>query len=405
MLTRWASSILASLAVLSAGVTPVRADGDSAGAMQLKGCFQTILREEGDRGVGLNQDSTSEGPFNLVQLAVKAEAALSDRVSVFTRLNFDSGASFDVSVYGAYVMFSRFLPADLHVELGKVPSPFGTFAERSYPDKNPLIGTPLMYHYHTSMRPDRVPFSADDLLSARGQGQFGFSYLSGDTTGMQTRRGVPVLYDSWWDFGMVCLGTWGNFEGRLGLMNGAPGIPEARAEVNDSRAPIGRIGWVPSPWLRAGASAGRGAYLSQGSEPYLPAGKGLRDYQQSIVGLDLELTHGWWDFHAEWAGNTFESPYITEDLTGTAWYVEARRKLAAGTYAAARWDDMRFGEIRDSSGASQTWDQNVQRFEAGVGYWPERKVLLKADVQMHRMDSGSWDRDNMIGGLQATLWF
>lgn len=397
--------IAAMLCALCAAAGPARADGPEDGVMQLKGCFQTILREEGERGVGLNQSSTSEGPFNLVQLAVHADAALSDRVSVFTRLQFDSGASFDVSIYGAYVMFSGFVPADLHVELGKVPSPFGTFAERSYPDKNPLIGTPLLYHYHTSLRPDRVPLSADDLLSARGMGQFGFTYLSGDTTGMAFRRGVPMLYDSWWDFGMVALGTWRNFEGRVGLMNGAPGIPEARTEMNDSRAPIGRVGWVPAPWLRVGLSGGRGAYLNGGAAPYLPAGKSLSDYRQTVTGLDFAFERGWWDVHAEWAGCSYETPHIAGDLEQTTWYLEVRRKLAAGTYAAARWDDMRFSEITDSGGTSRSWDQNVQRFEAGVGYWPERQVLLKAVAQMHRLDGGDWDRDDMIGGLQATLWF
>lgn len=408
MLTRWArlSAITVSVAtVAGASAARTAADDDVLGALQIKGYFQAFLREEGARGVAFNQNTMNDGPYSLYKLFVKADAAVSEHVSVFTRLQFDSDASSIVTVDGAYFLFSRLVPADLYLELGKVPSPFGTFAERSYPDKNPLIGIPLMYFYHTTLRKDVLPVDADDLLAVRGQGQFGFAYPSAAGSGMPGMRGLPTIYDPCWDFGVVALGTWRSLEGRFGIMNGAPSSPEAGTEFNGSRVPIARIGWTPVPWLRAGVSGARGAYLSPSSAASLPAGKALDDYRQTALGVDLEASRGWWDIHAELVRNRFETPYITEDPEHVAWYAELRRKLAPGLYAAARWDEMNFGKIEDSSGAMRDWGQDIQRFEAGVGFWPERQLLLKADLQMHRLDGGGWNRDDMIGGVQASLWF
>lgn len=397
----WAAA--AALAIGIAGGTAQAGEGAPV-PLRIHGYFQTLLREEGSRGVQFNQNNMNDGSFSQFRLFLKAESALSDRVSVFTRMKFDSEASFEVNLDSAYLMFSRLGPEGLHVELGKVPSPFGAFAERSYPDRNPLVGIPLMYFYHSGLRSDLLPMSAEDLLAVRGQGQFGAVYPSASGSGAAGRRGLPVIYDPCWDFGLVLLGSRGIFEGRLGLMNGAPASPETKAEANGSRTPIARLGLAPAAWLRAGASVARGAYLAASVEPSLPDGKSLADYRQTALGADLELTRGWWDLHFEFVRNEFESPWIAGPLESDSWYLEVRRKFAAGLYAAARWDAVDFGTIVDSGGAAREWDLDTERLEFGAGYWLERRALLKAVVQLHRQE-GTWKSQDRVGGVQASLWF
>ena len=45
-----------------------------------------------------------------------------------------------------------------------MPPTFGAFARRTYANDNPLIGYPLAYQYLTTLRPDALPASADELL-------------------------------------------------------------------------------------------------------------------------------------------------------------------------------------------------------------------------------------------------
>src|SRR6478609_6170581 len=73
------------------------------------------------------------------------------------------------------------------------------FARRTYgPDANPLIGYPLAYQYLTSLRPDAVPASADDLLAMRARG-WRASYPVGNPV---PGPGVPLVSAYRWDTGV-----------------------------------------------------------------------------------------------------------------------------------------------------------------------------------------------------------
>ena len=87
--------------------------------------------------------------------------------------------------------------------IGKIPWLLGTYAPRTYSDKKPLIGTPLMWYYHTTLRYDALPPTTDALLAAAGTGQYGTSYAPGQPP----RKGIPVLYDACWDVGVALNGS------------------------------------------------------------------------------------------------------------------------------------------------------------------------------------------------------
>ncbi len=97
-----------------------------------------------------------------------ANSDLGNGFQVYTQALLSDAAM--VRVYGAYVTYTPYPGLDLHVMAGKIPWRIGTYGPRTYSDKKPLIGTPLTYQYHTSLRGDRLVPGADALLSAAGTG-------------------------------------------------------------------------------------------------------------------------------------------------------------------------------------------------------------------------------------------
>jgi hypothetical protein len=96
--------------------------------------------------------------------------------------------------------------SDLHVQFGKIPTPFGHFTERAYADKNPLLGQPLLYQYFSSLRSNQLPADNEDLLSQRGSGRGGFAGYKGGGS-ESARSGLPLVYDSCWDYGGGLIGS------------------------------------------------------------------------------------------------------------------------------------------------------------------------------------------------------
>jgi hypothetical protein len=88
-------------------------------------------------------------------------------------------------------------------------------------------------------------------------------------------------------------------------------------------------------------------------------------------------------------------------------YVEGKLTVAAGFYAAARFDALRFGDITNSLGEAHTWDRDVDRFEVGGGYRLERGTLVKAVWQRHtaRARDGVPAASDDIFGAQLSLSF
>src|SRR6187399_220273 len=86
----------------------------------------------------------------------------------------------------------------LDIQAGRIPPVVGAFGRRAYGRDNPLISTPLAYQYLTSLRPDAIPLTVDDLLRMRGRG-----WRPAYPLGAQTQRGgIPLVSASQWDTGV-----------------------------------------------------------------------------------------------------------------------------------------------------------------------------------------------------------
>lgn len=340
-----------------------------------------------------NTLTRGDNPYDPYRVRLFVESAVDEHVQVLGQ--FVLADATNLYVDGAYAIVTPWPGRDAHLLAGKLPWAVGTWGPRTYSNKNPLIGAPLLYQWHSSLLWYEAPPSADVLLAAAGTGQHGVDYF-----GYAEGVGMPVVDDSYWDFGVTVAGSERPLEYALGVVAGAPGWGSTMQDDNAGKCVLGRVGLVPLAGVRVGVSGSYGPYLGRALDPVMPAGTNVNDYAQKLVMADLELERGHVELRGEAARNVWESPAIG-DLAVNTGYAEMRWQLPQGFFAAGRWDVMRFGDICDSTGARRAWDWNVTRVEAGVGYRITREAMAKLTWQRTSIDTGAatdrWRRHAMLG--------
>jgi hypothetical protein len=343
-----------------------------AGDLQVHGLLDLVL-SSGDDARYTNVLTQGDSNFDPYRLHVFVNAKVASQLDVYLESIVHEGYS-TLRADGAYAMWTPWANRDAHVEAGKVPWPIGTWASRSYSDKNPLVGTPLMYQYHTSLSWGAMAPGADALVANAGLGQVGLTYAN-------NTFGMPVVDDRWWDVGAVALGSQNKVEYTFGVMQGSPGWPVTTSDDTPGQTVLGRLGLAPTAGVRAGVSGSWGTWMPDWFSFQLPADRSPRDYHEGLVMGDLELERGSWELRSE--------SFLKEWDTSTAGtlhlhggYAEAKVGVGeTGAWLAARYDILRFSEVTLSSGLRAPWDQDVDRLETGVGYRVSRDVRVKAVFQ------------------------
>jgi len=305
--------------------------------------------------------------------------------------------------YALYVRLRPWLDRSVDVQVGMIPPVFGAFARHPYGLDNPLIGYPLAYQYLTTVRPDAVPLTANDLLRARGSGwRAPYPFESS-----MAEPGLPLVNADRWDTGVeVRLGS-APVAFSAALTQGALSNPTFRGGDGGKQVSA-RLAFQPSPSFVLGASGARGEYLNRAVKESLPDSVAHQLYPQSALGMDVEYSRNYWIVRAEMVWSSWDMPVvgeprITSPLKALGVFAEARYKIVPGFYVAARADHLGFNEIRGSLGP-QTWDAPVSRLEGGVGYFPLRNILLKGVYQYNWRDGGRV-RTQGIAAAQLLLWF
>jgi hypothetical protein len=382
----------AALALVLAGAGSARATDMT---LTVRGQLDATASTRG-RAFELNYFNAGATMFDAYRLRLFFEGAATSNIQVYTQLVLDEINTHNV--YGAYLMYTPWKDRDLHIIAGKIPWTVGTYGPRTYSDKKPLIGTPLIYQYHTTLRSDVLPPNVDALLAVSGRGQYGFSY-----TPTQVKfRGMPVVYDFCWDAGVALTGSMAPLEYAVSLNAGTPSMMEPAQDNNEGKSVLGRIGFQPIPALRVGASGAYGPYLASALDPQLPAGKNANDYMQKLVMADFELTSGYVEIHSEGYVNQWMTPTVG-NLGVTGYYGEARIGLGGtGAYIAGRWESMIFSDVTDSTGETQPWNYNIDRLETGIGYRVARGAVLKAVYQSNfQHDDGNITRSDLYAGQMS----
>jgi hypothetical protein len=189
-------------------------------------------------GVRLQQADRGDNPFDPYRLRLFTDAQMEDHVQVLGQFVYDDASG--IYVDGAYIIYTPWLDRDLRFSAGKLPWIVGTWAPRTYSNKNPLVSAPLMYQYHSTLLWYAVPPSADALHATAGTGQLGPDYF-----GFSFGPGMPVIDDSYWDVGINISGSQRPFEYAIGLSAGTPSWGSTQKDDNTGHSVLGRIGFAP----------------------------------------------------------------------------------------------------------------------------------------------------------------
>lgn len=339
--------------------------------------------------------------LRLLRLSVSTTVHAGDHLSLLAEVQTENWDT--LHPYALYVRVRPWTNRVFDIQAGRIPPVFGAFPRRPYESDNMLIGAPLAYQYATSLRPDALPASADDLLRMRGRG-WEASYPIGSHVGAE---GVPLVSAYRWDTGVEVRAGDRPVSAAAAVTNGTLSDPLVQDD-NGGKQLSGRLEWRPTAGLILGASAARGAFVSDAALDALPAGVPRASFTQQTYGADAEYSWGYWLVRGEaivsrWRLPAVAPPLITAPLEATAVFAEGRYRIRPGLYLAARVDHLGFSEITGSRGP-ESWDAPVTRVEAGGGYALRRNVLLKLSFQHDRRDTTRQSSANLMAA-QLSFWF
>lgn len=359
----------------------------------------------GHPGGYFNFTDYEHNALRMLRLSITGMWRPSSRLAFLTELRSEDRERF--RPYALYVRVRPWKDRPFDVQAGQIPPVFGAFARRSYSSDNPLIGYPLAYQYLTSLRPDAVPSSADDLLAMRGRGWLA-KYPVGDQGG---DPGVPLISAYRWDTGVEAHFGTEHFDAAAAVTQGTLSNPRVRDD-NDGRQWSGRGAWKPRPGLVAGVSFARGEFLTRQISDTYAAWLGRRSYSQQAVGLDAEYSRDYWLIRGEairsqWTLPALGLPLISNPLVARSAFIESRYRFTPRFFAAARLDGLTFSKVRGEryfGGLPTTWDAPVGRVEAGGGVYLQRNLTLRAVVQRNWRDGGRVRQRTFVAG-QISYWF
>lgn len=326
--------------------------------------------------------------FHTSRTRIFFDSYINENMSAFAQILFDGNST---QLYGAYVNFSNLKGKSLNINLGLIPHPVGTFGPRTYSNKNPLIGNPLLYNMHTKIDPinSGALRSNDDFIAHDA---------------VQPAMGMPIIYDACWNSGIDFFGYYKNLDYSLALVTGSLSKPTQEQKKNSPMATT-HLSYNFSPGLIFGVSAYYGQYLYEGLfKDAMPAGKEPGDFLSSGIGYDFYFAKNRVEIYSEAFFSSWEYPYLSEKLNAITGYAEVKFTFYPSWYIAGRLDSYMPGELTNSSGQKVKWDTETSRYEFGIGHKPDRNVVIKLVVQFNRFDrKSSYDEDHFA--LQTSIMF
>jgi hypothetical protein len=335
-----------------------------------------------------------------LRLGMKAMVRATDRISVLGELRSENLAG--VTPFALYARIRPFPERRLDIQVGRIPPTFGSQTRMAYGRDNPLIGSPLAYQYLTSLRPDAVPWSADELLEMRGRGWL-TSFSVGNTA---AERGVPLVSAFTWDTGVQVSTGWKAISVAAAVTNGTASNPRV-SDDNRGKQFATRLVVEPAAGLVVGASFARGDFISRVVRTALGP-QADRTFAQRVYGTDVEYSRDHWLVRgdavlSEWDVPFGARPETPAELRAVAMSVEGRYTFLPGAYGAARIEHLAFNRIAGSTGRL-AWEAPVTRLEVGGGYYIRRNVIGRVSVQFNERDAGRV-RSSRLAAAQLLYWF
>ena len=313
-----------------------------------------------------------------------------------------------VRPYAFYLRIRPWMTRDFDIQVGRVPPTFGAFARRTYANDNPLVGYPLAYQYLTSLRPDAVPASADELLKKRSSGWL-VRYSLGEPA---AQEGVPLVSAFRWDTGIQAHTTIGMLSATGAVTAGTISNP-LFTDDNDGLQVAGRVELRPAAGLILGTSLACGPFVSDAASRAAVGEGHDSEFTERAWGGDAEYSRDHYLLRFETIVSRWQMPIATPPpqqlalqtpLGAVSTSIEGRYKLRPDFYVAARYDHLAFSEQTGAAG-TLPWDAPVTRVEIGGGYSIQRNLLLKASFQQNNRDGGFLQKVAHLAAAQLVFWF
>ncbi len=356
-----------------------------------------------DRDAFFNYTDYEHNALRTVRARLLGEWRASEHVALLGELRIENQNSIEAAAL--YIRWRPWLGHQFDLQAGRIPPVIGAFPRHAYGRDNLVIGAPLAYQYLTSLRPDALPGTADDLLRMRARG-----WQPAYPIGSQAEApGMPLVSAFHWDTGAEAHWQVARLDLAGALTRGSPAAP---APFGGDTGPTwsGRAAVTPAPGLTVGVSAARGAWIDRSAlRTLLDAGGG--NAAQSIVGTDAEFGLGRWLVRGEWLRSAFRMPSaVVPDLTGplaaSSGFVEGRYRWHPRWQTAVRIERLTFSSIAGtaSGGLATPWDAPVTRAEAVLGFRAARNVDVRAGWQQDWREAGRV-RVRGYPAVQVLYWF
>jgi hypothetical protein len=344
-----------------------------------------------------------ENPLRLFVADVAAALRVNRRVTLLGEVRLENQ---DVRAHAWYVRFRPWTGRGFDLQAGRIPPVFGAFSRRAYSAESVLIGYPLIYQSLTTLRPDSVPATVDELLRVRGRG-WRVRYPSATDYG---REGMPLVSGLQWDVGVEARAATERFEVSAALTNGTLSDPQVRDD-NAGKQVSARVAMRPVVGLELGLSAARGPYLTDAVRATLPNGLRSESFVQQALGVDAEYSHGYWLVRGEavissWQLAVPADPIRRTSVDASGFFVEGRYKVRPRLFLAGRVDHLGFSRVAAASHPDRlvSWDLPISRVEFGVGCYLRRNVTAKAVYQRNWRTGGLAGRRG-FPAVQLVYWF
>jgi hypothetical protein len=229
----------------------------------------------------------------------------------------------------------RYSPSDaLMLEGGKLRQVVGAFSARQLSFRNPLIGHPDGY-------------AASYPHGVRADGSVGaVDYRAGIVS-------LPLFREGY--------------------------TPEPSAAL---RPAVG-VGYTPVTGARIGLSGMIGPYLNHDLTPTELRGEDWKHYKQRVLGLDAQLSRGYFEANVEAAYSNYDVPGRGTAIDGISFYVEPKYTFTPRFFMAARVERNDYPFI--SPVTPTFWVANrvvVSDAEIGGGFRAAASTLLKLSLRM-----------------------
>lgn len=234
-------------------------------------------------------------------------------------------------------------PLRLILEAGKIVTPLGNFPRRRLSTTNPLIGSP---------------------------------------------DGYDVAYP----IGLQVGGQVSRFDYHLAFVD-LPLVNEKYVpEPGSAPRPAVALGVTPVIGLRLGGYATRGPYLNRDLDPFLPAGAGWTDFEQRVLGADLQFSRGYFELNGDFERSAYDVPAQARAVRGTTYFIEPKYTWTPRVFTALRLERNLYAYIKPLGPGA--WLASAVDFfdvEAAVGYRIDPRAVLKVAYRRDR-----WNVDDSL---------